>query len=160
MLKYTTWPKICGHLPYESVGHPISEPWAWIWSRPPPHFAAVTASTRLGRLSTRFWSVSVGNLCPFSRKTICKVRHWCCDWRYNFSQRFSVGLRSVVCAGLSSSSTTNLSNHAPPCLVHRGTVMLEQERDFPKLFPQSWKHTIVSNVFVCCWSINVILHWN
>jgi len=27
-----------------------------------------------------------------------------------------------------------------------GTVMLEQKRAFPKLFPQSWKHRIVQHV--------------
>jgi hypothetical protein len=30
-----------------------------------------------------------------------------------------------------------------PRIVHRGIVMLKQERAFPKLLPQSWKHRIV-----------------
>ena len=30
-----------------------------------------------------------------------------------------------------------------PRFVHRGIVMLEQERTFPKLLPQSWKHRIL-----------------
>ena len=30
-----------------------------------------------------------------------------------------------------------------PCFVHRGIVMLKQERSFPELLPQSWKHRIV-----------------
>jgi hypothetical protein len=29
------------------------------------------------------------------------------------------------------------------CFVHEGIVMLKQERAFPKLLPQSWKHRIV-----------------
>uniref|UniRef100_A0AAR2IR83 Pachytene checkpoint protein 2 homolog n=1 Tax=Pygocentrus nattereri TaxID=42514 RepID=A0AAR2IR83_PYGNA len=34
------------------------------------------------------------------------------------------------------------------CFVLLSSVMLEQERIFPKLFPQSWKNTIVQNVLV------------
>ena len=30
-----------------------------------------------------------------------------------------------------------------PRFVHRGIVMLKQERAFPNLLPQSWKHRIV-----------------
>ena len=30
-----------------------------------------------------------------------------------------------------------------PHVVNMGIVMLKQERDFPKLLPQSWKHRIV-----------------
>ena len=30
-----------------------------------------------------------------------------------------------------------------PRFLHGGIVMLKQERAFPKLFPQSWKHRIV-----------------
>ena len=30
-----------------------------------------------------------------------------------------------------------------PCFVHRGFVLLKQERAFPKLLPQTWKHRIV-----------------
>ena len=36
-----------------------------------------------------------------------------------------------------------------PCFVHGGIVMLKQERAFPKLLPQSWKHRIVYNAIVC-----------
>ena len=35
-----------------------------------------------------------------------------------------------------------------PHFVHGGIVMLKQERAFPKLLPQSWKHRIVLNVIV------------
>lgn len=37
-----------------------------------------------------------------------------------------------------------------PYFVHMGTVMLQQKLALPKLYPQSWKNTIVYNVFVCC----------
>ena len=35
-----------------------------------------------------------------------------------------------------------------PCFMHWGSVMLEQKRAFPKLFPQSWKHRIYQHVLV------------
>ena len=48
-----TWPKVCGHLLVERL---IPKSWAliWSWSR----FAVITASTLLGRRSTRFWNIS------------------------------------------------------------------------------------------------------
>ena len=46
-----------------------------------------------------------------------------------------------------------------PRIVHGGIVMLKQERAFPKLLPQSWKHRIVQNVIVCC-SVNISLQRN
>jgi hypothetical protein len=48
-------PKVCGHLP---VKHLIPKSWALIWSRSPS--AAITASTLLGRLSTRCWNIALG----------------------------------------------------------------------------------------------------
>lgn len=45
-----------------------------------------------------------------------------------------------------------------PCLVNRGTIVLEQKITFSKLLSQGWKHKIVYNVFVCC-SKSTILHW-
>jgi hypothetical protein len=46
-----------------------------------------------------------------------------------------------------------------PRFVHEVIVVLKQERAFPKLLPQSWKHRIVSNVIVCC-SVKISLHRN
>jgi hypothetical protein len=43
--------------------------------------------------------------------------------------------------------------------VHGGIVMMKQERAFPKLLPQSWKHRIVENVIVC-YSVKITLLWN
>ena len=45
-----------------------------------------------------------------------------------------------------------------PRFVHGGIVMLKQERDFPKLLLQSWKHRIVSNVILCC-HVKISFHW-
>ena len=123
-----------------------------------PPFAAITASTLLGKLSTRFRSV-YGSFWPFFQKHICEVRHWC--WteslahslRSNSSQRCSIGLRSGLCAGQSGSSTPNWLIHVFMDLaLCSGAVMLEQEGAIPKLFPQSWEHEMVQNLLVC-WSI-------
>ena len=37
-----------------------------------------------------------------------------------------------------------------PRFVHGGIVMLKQERAFPKLLHQSWKHRIFCNFIFCC----------
>jgi hypothetical protein len=42
-------------------------------------------------------------------------------------------------------SATRALMHGPR-FVHRGIVMLNQERAFPKLLQQRWKHRIVQNV--------------
>ena len=67
------------------------------------------------------------------------------------SRRCSIGLRSGLCAGQSSSSTSN-SMSLWTCFVHWCTVILEQEGAIPKLFPQSWEHEIVQHLLVF-WSI-------
>ncbi len=61
--------------------------------------------------------------------------------RSSSSQRCSMQLRSLLSAGQSSFSTLNPSNHV---------FMDFMERAFSKLFLQSWKHSIVQNVLVCC----------
>ena len=45
-----------------------------------------------------------------------------------------------------------------PRFVHGDIVMLKQERDFPKLLPQSWKHRIIWDVIVCCCD-EISFHW-
>ena len=52
-----------------------TEPYGVQYDVSPP-FATITASTLLGRLSTRFRSV-YGNFWPFFQKSICEVTHWC-----------------------------------------------------------------------------------
>ena len=103
---YTTWPKVCGHL---LVEHLIPKSWALIWSWSP--FAAITASTLLGRLSTRCWNIDAGT--PFSHKSISDVRRLSLAGRRhsNSSQRCLIGLRSGLCAGQLSYSTPISTNH-------------------------------------------------
>ena len=37
-----------------------------------------------------------------------------------------------------------------PRFVRGGVIMLNWEKAFPKLLPQSWKHRIIYNAFQCC----------
>ena len=77
-----------------------------------PPFTAITASTLLGRLSTRFVCV-YGIIWPFFLKCFCEATEWCWTGKpgsqspSNSSQRCSIGLRWGLCAGQSSSSTPN-----------------------------------------------------
>jgi hypothetical protein len=76
-----------------------------------PPFAAITASTLLGRLSTRCWNIAAGTC--FHSTTRALVRSstdvgrlgLARSRRSNSSQRFSMGLKSGLCAGQLSSST-------------------------------------------------------
>ena len=43
--------------------------------------------------------------------------------------------------------------------VHRSIVLLKQERAFPKLLLQNWKHRFFENVIVCC-RVKISLHCN
>uniref|UniRef100_A0A3P8T6V7 mRNA m(6)A methyltransferase n=1 Tax=Amphiprion percula TaxID=161767 RepID=A0A3P8T6V7_AMPPE len=76
-----------------------------------PHFAAVTASTLLGRLSTRFRSVFMGIFDHSSRSAFVRSHTdvgpegLALSLCSNSSQRCSIGLRSGLCVGQSSSST-------------------------------------------------------
>ena len=85
------------HMNFNSI--PILVRRVQYWVGPP--FAAITASTLLGRLSTWFRSVSMGMFDHSSRSTICEVRHWywqevlACSLHSNSSQRCSIGLRSI-----------------------------------------------------------------
>src|SRR4029434_6078389 len=82
-----------------------------------PPFAAITASTLLGRLSTNFWSVSVGigahSFCrAFMRSGTDVGREGLGrNLRSSSSHRCSMGLTSGLCTGQSSASTLNSSNH-------------------------------------------------
>ncbi|XP_058230352.1 uncharacterized protein LOC131343021 isoform X2 [Hemibagrus wyckioides] len=82
-----------------------------------PPFAAITASTLLGRLSTRFRSVFMGIFDHSSRSTFVRSHTdfgregLALSLRSNSSQRCSIGLRSGLCAGQSSSSTPDSVIH-------------------------------------------------
>ena len=120
-----------------------------------PPFAAITASTLLGKLSTKFRSVFMGIFDHSSSSAFVRsdtdvgpegLAH---SLHSNSSQRSSIGLGSGLCAGLSSSSTPNLLIHVFMDLALCTCVILEQEGVIPKLFPQSWEHEIVQNLLVC-----------
>ena len=79
-------------------------------------FGAITASTLLGRLSTRFRSVSMG-MCDQSFRSAFVSSGTDVGWeglarslRSNLSQRCSIGLKLGLCADQSSSSTKNCSS--------------------------------------------------
>ncbi|XP_058258308.1 uncharacterized protein LOC131361290 isoform X2 [Hemibagrus wyckioides] len=82
-----------------------------------PPFAAITASTLLGRLSTRFRSVFMGIFDHSSRSAFVRSHTdvgregLALSLRSNSSQRCSIGLRSGLCAGQSSSSTPDSVIH-------------------------------------------------
>ena len=63
-----------------------------------PQFAAITASTLLGRLFTRCWNIAVGTCCARPHKSISEAL---ADeaWHSNSSHRCLMGLRSGLCAG-------------------------------------------------------------
>ncbi|KAK6307892.1 hypothetical protein J4Q44_G00211630 [Coregonus suidteri] len=83
-----------------------------------PFFAAITASTLLGRLFTRCWNIAAGTC--FHSATRALVRSGtdvgrlglAYSRRSNSSQRCSMGLRSGLCAGQASSSTLISTNHS------------------------------------------------
>jgi hypothetical protein len=90
---------ICVHL---FVEHPIPKSWALIWSCP---FVTKTASTLLGRLSTRCWNIAVRSCFHSATRALVRSdtdvgRLGLAHSRHsNSSQRCSMGLRSGFCAG-------------------------------------------------------------
>ena len=82
-----------------------------------PPFAAVTASTLLGRLSTRCWNIAAETCFHSGIRVLMRlgtdVRRLglARSRRSNSSQRCLMGLRSGLCAGQSSSSTPISTNH-------------------------------------------------
>ena len=85
-----------------------------------------------------------GDMLPFSHKSIREVGH---SRRSNSSQSCGIevkGSRSRLCAGPVKFFHIDLDKPFlyGPRIVHGSTVMLKQEKAFPKLLPQSWKHRI------------------
>ena len=126
----------------------------------------VMHSTLLGRLSTRCWNIAAGT-CFHLATSISEVRHWCWAIRPGSHSAFQfipkvfdgVEVRSLCRSVKFFHSGLNKPFLYIPRFVHNGIVLLKQERAFPKLLPQSWKHIIVLNVIVCC-SVKISLHWN
>ena len=109
-----------------------------------PPFAAMTASTLLGRLSTKCWNI-VAETC-FHSATRSIVRLGIVgnlglgrSRRSNSSQRCSMRLSLGPLCRPVKFFHTDLDKPFlyEPHFVHRGIVMLKQERAFPKLLPQS-----------------------
>lgn len=108
------------------------------------------ASALLCRISTRFRSAN-GNIRSFSRSAFV-ASDTGVGWEgltyslhSNGAQRCSVGLRSGLCGGQSSSFTPNSFIHNHPCLY--GTcfcALLEQEEAIPKLLQKSWEFEILN----------------
>ncbi len=103
------------------------------------HWPAVTAFTLL---VSAFLPDGWLHLLPFRYKCISEVQQWCwvirSDWQSHLysSQSCQMWLRSRLCAGESSSFTSDLENYFAMCLR--------------ALLPQSWKHTIVQNIVGIC----------
>ena len=95
------------------------------------------ASTLLGRLSTRCWNT--GDLVPFTHKSISEVRHRC--WAIRPGSQSAFQLSPKVFDGVEVRALcrqVKFFHHDldkpflyRPRFVHRGTVMLKQERAFP-----------------------------
>ena len=77
----------------------------------------ITASTLLGRLSTRRWNIAAGTYFHSATRAIVRLRtdvgrlDLARSRPYDSSQRCLMGLRSGLCAGQSRSSTPTLTNH-------------------------------------------------
>ena len=132
-----------GH--YYGVGHP---------------FAAITASTLLGRLSAGTCFHSATRALVRSRTDVGRLRLGS-QSPFQFIPKVFDGLEvRALCRPVKFFHTDlNKLFLCGPRFVHGGTVMLNQEKAFPKLLTQSWKHRIVKNVIVYR-SIKISLHWN
>jgi hypothetical protein len=83
-----------------------------------PPFAAITASTLLGRISTRCCNIAAGTCFHSATRALVRsgtdvgrlgLAHSRCS---NSSQRYLMGLRLGLCAGHSCSSTSISPNHS------------------------------------------------
>jgi hypothetical protein len=107
-----------------------------------PTFAAIIASTLLGRLSNRCWNIASGS---------SEVGHWCWAIRPGSQSVFQliskmfdgVEVRALCRPVKFFHTSVNKPFLYGPRFVYGGIVILKQERAFPKLLPQSWKHRIV-----------------
>ena len=120
----------------------IPKSWALIWSWSPP---AITASTLLGRLSTRCWNIAAGTYFHLARKALEKSGT---DWviRPGLHSVFQVIPKmfdGVEVRALCRPVKLFHIDLNEPLLYGPCFVMLKQERAFPKLLSQSGKHIIV-----------------
>ena len=119
-----------------------------------PPFAAITASTLLRRLFTRYWNLATGTCFHSATRGLMRsgtdvrqldlARSWCS----NSPQRCSMGLGSGLWTDQSSSSTPISTKHfCMDLALCMGA--------FPKLLLQSWKHRIVYVIVLL-----ISLPWN
>ena len=92
------------------------------WKQVPAAFSHKSIS----EVGHRCWAIRPGSACQFIPKVFNRVedRALCRPVKF-----FHTDLDKQFLYG--------------PCFVHGGIVMLEQERAFPKLLPQNWKHRII-----------------
>uniref|UniRef100_A0A3B4DS63 NACHT domain-containing protein n=1 Tax=Pygocentrus nattereri TaxID=42514 RepID=A0A3B4DS63_PYGNA len=117
---------------------------------------SITVSPLLGRLSTRFRNVFMGIFDHSSRSTFMRSdldvgqEGLACSLHSNSSQRCSIGLRSGLCAGQSSSSTPNSLIHVfmDPALCTAAQSCWNRKGPSPNCSPQSWEHEILQNLLV------------
>ena len=132
-----------------------------------PPFTAITASTLLGRLSTRCWNIATVT-CFHLATSISEVRHWC--WPitpgsqsvFQFIPKVFSGVEVMALYRLVKFFHTDF--HTPflygPRIVHSHIVILVQKMAFSNLLPQNWEHRIVWNVIVCSSvKISFPLYW-
>jgi hypothetical protein len=162
MCSYTTWPKVCWHLLIEHL-IPKSLALIWSWSS----FAAITASTLLGSISTRCWNIAAGTY--FHSATRALVRSdtdvgrlgLARSRRSNSPWRWSMGLRSGLFAGQSSSFTPLLTNHFR---MHLALCTGHCHDKTGKGLPQTVATKLeVQNRPEClchCFSVKIFLHWD
>jgi hypothetical protein len=102
-------------------------------------FAARTAYTLLERLSTICWNIAVGTC--FHSATRALVRSHTAVGRLGLFDVVEVTALGLPVKFFHTDPDKPFLSG--PRFVHRAIVMLKQERAFPKLLPQSWKHRIV-----------------
>ena len=112
-----------------------------------PPFAAITASSLLGRLSTRCWNIAVGTCFHSAPRALVRSGTDVGGSQSVFQFIPKVIDKGEVRALCRPVKLLHTDLDKPflygPHFVHRGICMLKQERAFPKLLPQSRKHRIV-----------------
>jgi hypothetical protein len=110
-------------------------------------FAARTTSTLQGRLSTRCWNIAAGSCFHSDTRALVSsdtnVKPGS-QSAFQFIPKMFDGVETRALCRPVKFFHTDLDKPFlyRPRFVHRGIVILKQEKAFPKLFPQSRKHSI------------------
>ncbi|KAK6322617.1 hypothetical protein J4Q44_G00074090 [Coregonus suidteri] len=105
-----------------------------------PPFAAITASTILGRLSTRCWNIAPGTRALVRSGTDAGAIRPSSQSAFQFIPKVFDGVEVRALCRPVKFFHTDLDK---PFLYGPRFVMLKQEGPSPKLLPQSWKHRII-----------------